>query len=139
MNVYGYIDKKGNVVMKGRIPNNKTGIPEFLIADTILCNSKLVMSCEVVCIEQEGRNVFVAHIMPHLSKTSELHYNKILAKINIQIRKKFGKELDDILYIRFRDPKTSFPITGSAKRNVGALREEGVSKAKLFKNLLIEK
>ena len=139
MNVYGYMDKKGNVIMKGRIPKNKTDIPEFLISDIILQNSKLVMSCEVVSIEENEKNIYIAHIMPHLNKTTQAHYNKIISKINSQLKNKFGNTLNDKLYIRFRNPQTSFPLTNSAKRNTRFLREEGISKAIPLNELLTKK
>ena len=126
MNVYGYLDEKSNIVMKGRIPKDKTTLPEFCIADIIAKDTKNIMSCEVAKVEQDGEIVYVAHIMTQLkTKINE----KLLKGILSRCINSFGEEISDKIYIVFREHHNKYPITSSCKRDANALKNEGVVNA----------
>jgi len=127
MNVYGYLDESGNVTMKGRIDKDKSIIPNFFIADEIAKDTKKIMSCEVVNTKINEETVYVAHIMPQLNTT--INYDIILKGINERCSKKFGKNISEKLYIRFRNQKDNYPLTSSEKRDVKSLQQEGITKA----------
>ena len=134
MNVYGYLDEKGNITMKGRVPQHKTIIPEFLIADEIAKDTKKIMSCEVVSTEVNGEIVYVAHIMPQLNVT--LNSDLVLNGIMSRCVNKFGEEIRDKIYIRFRNIYDYYPLTSSEKRDSKALQHEGISKAEHLDSIL---
>ena len=135
MNVYGYLDEKGNITMKGRILQNKTDIPEFLIADEIAKDTKKIMSCEVVSTVVDGEVVYVAHIMPQLN--TNLNYDKILSGIMSRCVNKFGEEIRNKLYVRFRTVDDYYPLTSSEKRDAKALQQEGITKAQHLDSMLV--
>lgn len=126
MNVYGYLDEKGNITMKGRVPQHKNIIPEFMIADVIAKDTKKIMSCEVVSVlNDNGEQVYVAHIMPQLN--TSLNYEKILEGILGRCENKFSEEIVNKIYIRIRNINDKFNLTSSAKRDTKSLVTEGLS------------
>lgn len=134
MNVYGYLDEKGNITMKGRVPQHKMVIPEFLIADEIAKDTKNIMSCEVVSMEVDGDIVYVAHIMPQLN--AKLNSDSVLNGIMSRCVNKFGEEIRNKTYIRFRNVYDYYPLTSSEKRDAKSLQQEGISKAKHLDSVL---
>lgn len=127
MNVYGYLDEKGNVTMKGRIDKDKNIIPNFFIADEIAKDTKKIMSCEVVNTEVNGEIVYIAHLMFQPNVT--LNYEKILNSIMERCVKRFGEEFRNKLYIRIRTINDNYPLTSSEKRDIKSLKQEGIDKA----------
>lgn len=118
--VYGYIDKRGSVHMKGRMPDIPNEIPLYQIAETIL-SSKKILSCEVVKFEEN----YISHIefKPH----STVDCRKLLKKLQYRCEKKFGQKVTDHMYWRIRTSEESFPLTGCGKRSAKALCSEGIS------------
>lgn len=121
MNVYGYLDEKNNVTMKGRMNSNKNYIPEFLIADEIEKDTKKILSCEVVLVDDS----YVAHIIfqPHTSINEQI----VLQSAMDRCVKKFGNAMKEKLYFRIRNHTELFPLTSSIKRNSKALMLEGMN------------
>lgn len=122
MNVYGYKDKSGKVYIRGRIPKEGESIPPFTIAKQILKDRKNVLSCEVV--RDDAIGVYVAHV----------EFNPMISKDPSDILQKAQKRCEKILNehdielcFRIRDFEESFPLTGSGKRDVMALKKEGVT------------
>ncbi len=123
MNVFGYVDLKGNVVMKGRISPNDTGIPCFCLADEIARNKKDVLSCEVVRLPGEPIT-YVAHLM--LQPDSKKSPTDILQQAQSACINRFGPQIAKQLYFRIRAIEEGYPITKSAKRDRIALQAEGL-------------
>lgn len=126
MKVYSYLDEKGNVTMKGRIPSKELGIPTFYLADEISKDTKNIMSCEVVSFPYNGEVVYVAHVM--FQRDPSLNYNRILDSAEKRCAKKFGNSIRAKLYFRVRDIYEKYPITSSIKRDTQPLIEEGLSR-----------
>ena len=126
-NVWSYIDKKGNVHMKGRVGNefiaqDGSKIPMFMIADVILKDSKNIMSCEVVNVN----NKLVAHIEFYpKEKISSMKEEQILLNTLKRLGKVFPSELVTNMHFVIRDSVLSYPLTGCGKRNVSQLEKQG--------------
>ncbi len=125
-NVWGYIDKKGNAHMKGRMGNEfvtSTGevIPMFMIADVILKDTKNIMSCEVVNVN----NKLVAHIefypKDHVDGERE---KEILNSALNRLKKVFPNDLIENIYFSVKDSMLSYPLTGCGKRNISLLEQQ---------------
>lgn len=122
-NVYAFIDDTGGIHIKGRIPEKEEKLPAFYIADEILRDRKNILSCEVVKIK--GR--FVAHIelQPHCRRNTKT----IIKSVRYRCQKKFGRETVSNLMYRIRETEESFTLTACGKRNIEALKEEGITRA----------
>ena len=122
-NVYSYIDEFGSVHIKGRIPNEKEEFPPFMLADTILKDTKNILSCEVV--KDEDSEYYVAHVemQPDRKKSVE----KVLLSADERCKKSFGEDFSSGIVYRPRSYDESFPLTGCGKRNVNALKNEGIT------------
>ena len=124
---YGYVDKWKNVYIKGRIGKNDPKVKTFEIADEIVRDTKNIMSCEVIVVNDDINNpVYVAHIEAQINKNINL--KKALLSAEIRCRKRFGDIICDNLYFRIRSHIEGFPTLFTAKRNLIALKEEGLSK-----------
>lgn len=122
--VWAYIDKKGNVHMKGRMDNDfitesQKRVPLFMIAETILEDKKNIMSCEVVNIDGQ----LVAHIelYPNLNNLTDNLIGNILEDCKKRINEKYDSEISLSLNYVVRD---SYPLTGCGKRNLNVLEQE---------------
>lgn len=126
LNVYGYIDKWKNVYLKGRIEKNDPKIKTFEVSDEILRDTKNIMSCEVITLD-DGTEipVYIAHVEPQFFTKVKLEKALLSAEERCRIR--FGHELDDKLYFRVRTYEEGFPTLFTGKRNIIALKEEGLS------------
>lgn len=125
LNTYGFIDKFGNISVKGRINNDDNEIPNYLIADEILKDTKRIMSCEVVNVPYENNKVYVAHI--EFQMYNNFNEKEILNSICKRCVKKFGIDILNNLYFRIRDNEESFPITPTLKRSFKSLIDEGIT------------
>lgn len=125
MKVYGFYDEKGNVSMKGRYSDDDL-IPTYLIADEILKDTKKIMSCEVVPAIDNGRIVYVAHIMPQYR--ASFNTEKVIKGAIQRCIKKFGFGIQDILFFRIRSYIDNYPVSASSKRDILALESEGLDK-----------
>jgi hypothetical protein len=131
MKNYGFLDEKGNVSMKGRY-NTDASIPCYRIADEILKDTKKIMSCEVVCIEQNDAYIYVAHIVPQYGTT--FNPDKVLNSAMQRCIAEFGNGMQNILYFRIHDHKEKYPVSDSAKRDILALKAEGLEKVYDYKH-----
>ncbi len=125
---YGYIDKWKKVYMKGRISKNDPKILPFQIADVILLDTKNIMSCEVIHANdaKDGElPTYVAHIETQYHK--KVNIEKTLLSAQKRCEAKFGDQIKGKLLFRVRDHKEGFPTLFTAKRNLNALREEGIT------------
>ena len=125
--VYGYINKIGNVIVHGRIEdklrlsdNNK--IPCYLFSDCALKDTKNIMSCSTVAVEKDGVEVPVLSIefSPFL-KSGKI---KVLQSLQKRLEKEFPQCPE--FYYRIIDSKDSYELSGSGKRNVVYLQKLGL-------------
>ena len=123
LNVYGFIDDSNKLHMKGRISPDEGLIPSFVISKQILKDTKNILSCEVVLDKESG--LYIAHVefQPNTHRTAEY----IISSANKRC-KKLMSILDSDIYFRIRSNKEGFPLTGSGKRAVKRLKEEGLTK-----------
>ena len=121
-NVYGYLDSVGGVHMKGRIPTKKEEIPPFLLADTILKDTKNILSCEV--IENEEAGIFVAYIEMQ-PKAKDV--KKILYSAEQRCIHRFGEAFVSKLVYRVYSFNETFELTGCGKRNIQVLKTKAIS------------
>ena len=125
-NVWAYIDKKRNIHMKGRAGNefittNGRKIPMFMIADVILKDTKNIMSCEVVNIN----NKLVAHIEFYTkSHIAPIKEDEILLNALKRLNKVFENDVVENIHFIIRDSFISYPLTSCGKRNVALLEKE---------------
>ena len=129
--VWAYIDNMGNVHLKGRmgseyITKDNVMIPEFIVADEILKDTKNIMSCEVVNVKDEKfGNRLVAHIELQPDRKSSIKTALLAAQKRCM--KTLPKEVCDNLLFRIRSNKEAFPLTGCGKRAAVILEQEGIS------------
>ena len=121
-NVYSYIDSMGGVHMKGRIPSEKEEFPPFLIADTILKDTKNILSCEVVKNEEE--DIYVAHIE---MQPEAKNVKKALYSAEQRCENQFGEDFTSKIAYRLHSFEESFELTGCGKRNNRALKTEPIT------------
>lgn len=122
LGTYSYKDSTGRIKMKGRmgsdyILEDGRKIPYYLIEDIVLKDTKNIMSCTVVKINEN----LVCHIefQPYKKKNKEEIINALINRIsNI-----FPAELTDKLYFRFRSNEESFPLDPSGKRSISTLKQ----------------
>ena len=137
LNVYGYKDKWNKIYVKGRIGLNDPEIKTFDIGDEISKDTKNIMSCEVVSfIDESGCVKYVAHVEPQFSK--KVNIKKMLLSAEKRCIAKFGDNLKDNLYFRVRTFEEGFPILFTTKRNIIALKEEGISEQCIIPSMYYE-
>ena len=123
---YSYKTDKKRVKMKGRMTDNiflSNGekFPLYKIEDVVLKDTKNVMSCTVVDINNHD---LVCHIeLQPLTKTNK---KKIYKSIADRMIKYLPIEVLDITYIKIRNNEDSFPIDPSGKRSISMLKDEGI-------------
>lgn len=125
--VYGYVNKVGNVIVSGRLEdiihlNNGLCIPCHEISEIVCKDSKNVMSCTTVGVEKDGFEVPVITI--ELNPLSKVNKGKILSSIQKRLSK-FYPNYDEF-YFRLVNSEKSFVLTGSGKRNVVFLKNRGL-------------
>ena len=125
LGTYSYKDKTGRIKMKGRMNsyitlNDGTIIPYYLIEDTILKDTKNIMSCCVVDVCDS----LVCHI--EFQPFKQQSFDKIVDSILSRIDMEFSDELKEKLYFRFRDNIESFPIDPSGKKSLSTLKNIGI-------------
>lgn len=135
MKVYGFLDEKKNITMKGRYQTGSDIIPCYRIADEISKDTKKIMSCEVVNLLVDGYNVYVAHIMPQFG--TSFNSEKVLRGALQRCINVFGEDIKNTLYFRIRNYKEGYPITNSAKRDCQILKNEGIEKGIHYSSDLI--
>ena len=128
-NVYGYVDKKNKVHIKGRIPKEQEKIPTFIINDEVLKDQVNILSAVTVAINDK----FVIHFerMPESKIDSETIMNNTLNRI----KKALGDDISSRILFREHSFEESFPINNSGKRDIYACIEEGISEKTIDINL----
>lgn len=124
-------DRTGRIKMKGRMDNyiiqsNGQKIPLFKIEDTVLVDTKNIMSCSIVKIEDKK---LVCHIelQPYKKRT----INDIVKGIVSRIDNIYCDEVKNQLYFRIRDNNESFPLDPSGKRSISTLKKIGIDEKTL--------
>lgn len=122
LSVYGYIDDANKLHMKGRVTKDENLVPPFVISKEILKDTKNILSCQVVYDKSSG--LYIAHVefQPDTHKSAE----QIIMSADNRC-KKLMKLLGSTIYFRIRSNEESFPLTGSGKRSVKKLEEEGLT------------
>ena len=128
-NVHAFIAKNNTVHMKGRMGNeitlsDGTKFPIFKVADEILKDTKGILSCEVINMNEE--NVIVAHLECQPNIKSESAIRKIIVSADQRCKKSFPAEVYSKIVFRYRDTEKAFPVTGCGKRNNLVLASEGM-------------
>lgn len=139
LTTYSYKDRTGRIKMKGRMNSYLTlsdgsKVPYYLIEDSVLKDTKNVMSCSTVNDEE---NNLICHIefQPHKKKSEEAARKSVIERIDSD----FNDEVKDKLYIRFRDNKESFPLDPSGKRSISTLKKVGIDEKTISFNDLKKK
>ena len=139
LTTYSYKDRTGRIKMKGRMNSYLTlsdgsKVPYYLIEDSVLKDTKNVMSCSTVNDEE---NNLICHIefQPHKKKSEEAARKSVIERIDSD----FNDEVKDKLYIRFRDNKESFPLDPSGKRSTSTLKRVGIDEKTISFNDLKKK
>jgi acyl-CoA synthetase (AMP-forming)/AMP-acid ligase II len=127
--VYGYIDKAGNIHQKDRIGNEiylrdgRIVLPSQ-ISSIVLADTKNILSCSVTtCSTEDGNKVVINYeLSPIKTKSAE----KIILSMHERVMNVFGNVLgNDILYREFSEEE-SFPLNGSGKRDNYAIAQMGL-------------
>ena len=123
--VYGFVDKKNRVHIKGRIPTTKEKIPTFLINDEMLRDQVNVLSSTTVHVVSGDEYYYVVHFekMPESLKHSE----DIMKEALIRIKKVLGTDVCSHVLFREHSFKESFVLNGSGKRDNNACKMEGIT------------
>lgn len=129
-NVYGYLDENGSIYMKGRIPDKEEEIPNFVVADSVLRDTKNILSCEVVkaeCDEVDGP-LYIAHVemQPEKVKTSSSILNTLISA-DSRCADILGEDIAERVFFRVHGNEESFPLTSSGKRDFHTLEDEGIT------------
>ena len=139
LTTYSYKDRTGRIKMKGRMNSYLTlsdgsKVPYYLIEDSVLKDTKNVMSCSTVNDEE---NNLICHIefQPHKKKSEDAARKSVIERIDSD----FNDEVKDKLYIRFRDNKESFPLDPSGKRSTSTLKRVGIDEKTISFNDLKKK
>lgn len=139
LTTYSYKDRTGRIKMKGRMNSYLTlsdgsKVPYYLIEDSVLKDTKNVMSCSTVNDEE---NNLICHIefQPHKKKSEDAARKSVIERIDSD----FNDEVKDKLYIRFRDNKESFPLDPSGKRSINTLKKVGIDEKTISFNDLKKK
>lgn len=139
LTTYSYKDRTGRIKMKGRMNSYLTlsdgsKVPYYLIEDSVLKDTKNVMSCSTVSDEE---NNLICHIefQPHKRKSEDVARKSVIERIDSD----FNDEVKDKLYIRFRDNKESFPLDPSGKRSTSTLKRVGIDEKTVSFNDLKKK
>lgn len=126
LNVYGYKDKWRKVYVKGRIGENDPEIKTFEISKEIEKDKNNIMSCEVVGVKDADGNLkYIAHIEFQFDK--KVNKKRTLLAAEKRVYKKFGNIVTQNLFFRVRTFEEGYPILFTTKRNILALKEEGIS------------
>jgi len=125
--VYGYINKIGNVIVHGRIEDrvnldNKTKIPCYLFSECACKDTKNIMSCSAVSVEKDGVEVPVLSI--EFSPLSTANKLKVLLSLQSRLEKEFP--MCPEIYFRIIDQEVSYELSGSGKRNIVYLQKLGL-------------
>lgn len=128
--LWAYYDEMGEVQVKGRFSKEEE-FPTYLIDDAICKDTKNIMSCKTVRLEN---GYYVAHIglQPNLSSFRK---GALLEGIESRLAKSIPNEILEKLLFNIRPYLFTYPLTGSGKRSGNLLEEEGIGTSiKLISN-----
>lgn len=129
-------NKKGNTIMHGRMGSEfhlSTGeeIAPYVISESVQEDYLNVLSCEVINTKtEEGVETPVVHI--ELQPDAKDIMSVVLMNAKEKLDSLLPRELSDKVVFRFHSNEDEFQITGSGKRSLNALEEEGLTE-KCFK------
>ena len=131
--IYGFVDKKNKVHIKGRIPKEGEKLPTFLITDEVLKDQDNILSALTVHVVDGTNDYYVVHFekMPDTKKDSELLMQEMLQRIKSSL----GEEVSSKILFREHGFDESFALNGSGKRDHAACQNEGISE----KTICVEK
>lgn len=127
LGTYSYKSDNKRVKMKGRMKDNYimedgSKFPLYLIEDVVLKDTKNIMSCTVVNVN-DGRDIICHVELQPLTKNSR---SKIIRSMTERMDKFLPEEIIDNTLIKFRNNKKSFPLDPSGKRSISTLTETGI-------------
>lgn len=127
--VYGYIDKAGNVHQRDRLGseiylgNGKTILP-CQISDVVLADTKNILSCSVTKITTDDGDVPIINFeFSPLMKQSRHH---ALISLQERVQSELGYILGNNYLFREISSEESYPLSGSGKRDIVALENMGL-------------
>ncbi len=123
LNLYGMITKDDKVHILGRIPKQNSLVPNFVLSKRILKDTKNILSCEVV--QDEESQIYIAHI--EMQPNSKDKAVSVLYEADKRLEDIIEKNKIEIYY-RIRNNQESFPLTSSGKRDIQALKKEGLTR-----------
>lgn len=140
--VYAYKDEYNIPFMKGRIGDEitlKSGekIALFLIQETVLKDTKKILTSEVVTVKDED-NIEKLVIHVEMQPNTSINETQVLLAIQSRLENNFPKEITDNTFYRIRSNEESFPLTGCGKRNKLKLKDEKFKKCVKVNNNQLE-
>lgn len=119
-------DKFGRIKMKGRLKDkiqlqNGEIIPYYAIEDTVLLDTKNIMSCSFI---QNYEGYYICNL--EMQPTSQNSINKILKSCIERLNNLVPIKIMENVYFRIRSFEESFPLAPSGKRNTSELINETV-------------
>ena len=126
---YGYINKLGNAIIKGRIEDNIkfdecVTMPCFMIDDIVCKDTKNIMSCTTVKVCNNGIDMAVINI--EFSPFMRVSKQKALKSLEDRL-KKFLPLYYDRVVIREMSDEKPYPLIPSGKRDIPALISMGLT------------
>ena len=128
--VYGYIDKLGNVHQRDRVgseiflPNGKVVLPS-MIYDVVVEDTKNILSCTVTKVKTDNGDIPIINF--ELSPLKKKGRRTAIISMNERIKAKLGRILGDNYRLREITNDTSFDLSGSGKRDIVALEQKGLT------------
>lgn len=129
-------NKKGNTIMHGRMGSEfhlSTGeeIAPYVISEAVQDDYLNVLSCEVINTKtEEGAEIPVVHI--ELQPDAKDITPVVLMNAKAKLDSLLPRELSNKIVFRFHSNEDEFQVTGSGKRSLNTLEEEGLTE-KCFK------
>lgn len=143
LGTYAYqSDSYGRIKMKGRpgsyiVSSDGIKIPEYVITDIIMKDTKNIMSCSLVKISNNDDAYYVCHL--EFQPNTQISKRNILDSCAKRLANEIPKDIVDKLYFRVRSFEESFPTAPSGKRDTGALISEGITDKCEKVNMYLEK
>lgn len=128
--VYAYLDFKGKIHMKGRIPKDQDVIPPFKLTDVVARDTKNILSCETVVID----DAYVIHF--ELQPSCKKYIEQVMMSIEGRLNKYFDAETVSRVFYRIHSNEEGFATTHSGKRDLTLLANEGFDRA--FKLVMVD-
>ena len=121
-------NKKGNTIMHGRMGSEfhlSTGeeIAPYVISETVQDDYLNVLSCEVINVDKE--EIPIAHI--ELQPDAKDIMPVVLLNAKEKLDLLLPRELSEKVVFRLHHNEDEFQVTGSGKRSLNALEEEGLT------------